>query len=705
LIRSSILLVLGVTGALAFGLTGVLVAQTAGSLVVAYLIGRFAAKTLHERFGTRLALRFDRQFLGMITGFSVPAFLAAALVLPAYWLSIARLSRLFGVQEVAQFGIAFGVMQFVILIPSVTSMTALSFLSESHVQSDDTFGSLSNMNLRVAWGIGLITAVFLAFAAPQFLHFAFGRKYMDIHWLLIYMMMAGLALAICSSVGSVIASTGKMWQGLGLNAVWLAMFGSFAVILIPRLASRGLALSYCGSYALFAVMACLYARHRCHMSLRRTPALIALSGLGFAGAWYTLSRFSHLSAVIGCFATLLLAALGWKLVMTEQERGQARRRLRLSAERWARCRESAPPRERILYISHVDWGWIKQRPQHIAEHLQQFFDVTVAFNCTWKRRNLANKFRVSWSCIPLLRVPKRSRVPLLAKLDAFSVRLMLRFAIWFARPTHVWLTGPELFQYLPRGMGASVIYDCMDDALTFPREAHRATHLEAVERALMARAAIVFVSSERLRHVLETRYGQPQKYHLLRNAFDGKLLPGLNEQRRSAGAYKIGYCGTIAEWCDWELLIKLVEARPGVEVHLVGPLDGGVRVVIHSRIVWHGPAKHRDLPAIMGKFDCLIMPFQVTSLIESVDPVKLYEYINFGKPIVSVYYDEIARFAPFVHFYHSHEEALDIVSRLAAGEIGRKYTDEKRRAFLLVNTWTERASVAAALLKTTDETA
>jgi hypothetical protein len=354
-----------------------------------------------------------------------------------------------------------------------------------------------------------------------------------------------------------------------------------------------------------------------------------------------------------------------------------------------------------LYVCHVDWGWIKQRPHHLAEHLQRFFDVTVVFNWNWRRGNLPNKFRVSRLCIPLPRLPLRDRVPLIAKVDSLVVRMVIQFAMWLVRPTYVWLTWPGMVQYLPRRINGCVIYDCMDDALAFPGDAHRAVRIEEMERALVARSLIVFVSSERLCRVLGTRYGELQKYHLLRNAFDGKLLPESKGSRMGGCAYKIGYCGTIAEWLDAKLLTKLVEAYPNIEVHLVGALDGEIRVPEHNRIVWHGPVQHSALPAIMGKFDCLIMPFQVTPLIESVDPVKLYEYINFGIPIVSVYYDEIARFAPFVHFYRSHEEALDIVSQLAAGELGREYTEEERRAFLLANTWIERASVASKLMKAT----
>ncbi len=699
LVRSCVLLILGVAGAAAFSLKGVLAAQVIGSLAMAWFAGRLASGTLHGIFGTRLMPRFDRRFLGMVTGFSLPVFLSGALVLPAYWLAMARLSHSFGVQEVAEFGIAFGVMQFVILIPNVTSMTAMSFLSESHARSDATFGFLSNLNLRVAWGLALIAAVFLAFTTPQLLHIAFGGKYSDIHSLLLFMMMAGLAMAVCASIGSVIASTGKMWQALVLNMLWLALFAAFVLILVPRFASRGLALSYFGSYAIFTILACLYGRFFCNMSLKKVPALTFLSGLGFAAAELTLERLPHFSALIGCVATVLLCGLGWALVMTESERARAETKLRSLRGGWSRRRSSPASRKRILYVSHVDWGWIKQRPQHLAEELERFFDVTVVFNGNWRRKGLVNQFRVGRSCIPLPRLPLRGRVPLIAMFDLLITRAVLRVAIWLTRPEYVWLTWPDLNSFLPARIKASLIYDCMDNALAFPHEGVRAARLEAMERALIARADVVFASSERLRSVLQSRYGPLKTYYLLRNAFNGELLPESGPPQHSAKVYKIGYCGTIAQWCDWGLLVKLVDALPSVEVHLIGAHDLGASVIPHTRIIWHGPVEHSKLPAIMGEFDCLILPFVVTPLIESVDPVKLYEYINFGKPIVAVYYDEIARFAPFVHFYRTHEEALDLVARLATGDLGRKYSEAERQTFLVANSWTERAFLAATLVQ------
>ena len=36
-------------------------------------------------------------------------------------------------------------------------------------------------------------------------------------------------------------------------------------------------------------------------------------------------------------------------------------------------------RKKILYIMHVDWNWIKQRPHFIAEELTTWYDIKVVY--------------------------------------------------------------------------------------------------------------------------------------------------------------------------------------------------------------------------------------------------------------------------------------------------------------------------------------
>jgi len=49
-------------------------------------------------------------------------------------------------------------------------------------------------------------------------------------------------------------------------------------------------------------------------------------------------------------------------------------------------------KSKILYLMHVDWEWIKQRPQFIAEGLSKFYDVHVFFPVSYFNKfNKINK--------------------------------------------------------------------------------------------------------------------------------------------------------------------------------------------------------------------------------------------------------------------------------------------------------------------------
>ena len=52
------------------------------------------------------------------------------------------------------------------------------------------------------------------------------------------------------------------------------------------------------------------------------------------------------------------------------------------------------------------------------------------------------------------------------------------------------------------------------------------------------------------------------------------------------------------------------------------------------------------------------MPFVVNDLIKSVDPVKLYEYLAFKVPVISVYYPEIKYFKNMLIFIQIKKKQL-----------------------------------------------
>jgi teichuronic acid biosynthesis glycosyltransferase TuaH len=80
------------------------------------------------------------------------------------------------------------------------------------------------------------------------------------------------------------------------------------------------------------------------------------------------------------------------------------------------------------------------------------------------------------------------------------------------------------------------------------------------------------------------------------------------------------------------------------------------------------------------------MPFVVDDLVRSVNPVKIYEYIYFDKPILSIYYPGLERFKKFIDFYINKEECVSIIEKCLISST-KKYSAFEREIFFLENTW------------------
>jgi glycosyltransferase involved in cell wall biosynthesis len=102
------------------------------------------------------------------------------------------------------------------------------------------------------------------------------------------------------------------------------------------------------------------------------------------------------------------------------------------------------------------------------------------------------------------------------------------------------------------------------------------------------------------------------------------------------------YAGTLHEdRLDVSLTVKTAAAvhAAGGTVVLVGPIalsianretlerTPGVRLA--------GPREHGEVPGYLQHADVLIVPHLVDEFTDSLDPIKLYEYLAVGRPIVS----------------------------------------------------------------------
>lgn len=348
--------------------------------------------------------------------------------------------------------------------------------------------------------------------------------------------------------------------------------------------------------------------------------------------------------------------------------------------------------KKILYLMHVDWEWTKQRPQFIAEGLSKFYELYVFFPTSYvkKLQSIFKKkeFNSSIFLSQIPHLPLYTRIRFIYNLNKFIWKLYIKFMIKKYNPNYIWITFPALYDYIPSDTKSKVIYDCMDDAIAFDPRFYFRDKLLKSEKELIKRSSVIFVSSTSLANKLNQREKCIDKVVLNRNAFDGIIFDTEENSAKPKKIYKIGYVGSISSWFDFESLYYTLKTHENIEYHLIGPIDNIPRS--HKRIKIHGLVDHADLWSYVKDFDCFIMPFKLNELIISVDPVKLNEYINYNKPIISVYYDEIKRFSPFVSFYRDKQELSDILGSMIKQNFPKTYSDEERINFLKSNTWDER---------------
>lgn len=356
---------------------------------------------------------------------------------------------------------------------------------------------------------------------------------------------------------------------------------------------------------------------------------------------------------------------------------------------------------RILYYTLVDWNWIIQRPQLLAEELSKRFELIVLYPFANRRKNHQKHRKIKVKTIPLFSFPYESKSHLLASFNSLSRKYFIKLLILLWKPDILWLSYPEQILSIPKKTKVPYFYDCMDDYISMARNFKHSEKLAKCEQELISKAKWIAVSSMYLKTKLESRYQlSPDSVSIVRNGFKDILLN--NELKVSDnlhnGKFRIGYIGTVSHWFDWNIVLQSLSDFPNIEYHIIGPITPGIVVPKNNRIISHGTIEHHLLYENIADCQCLCMPFLLNDTVEAVDPVKLYEYINFNKPIISIRYHEVLAFEKFAHLYSTYDEYREQLNFIIAARGKPKYTLEDRGEFLSLNTWKNRTDTIESLI-------
>jgi glycosyltransferase involved in cell wall biosynthesis len=247
-------------------------------------------------------------------------------------------------------------------------------------------------------------------------------------------------------------------------------------------------------------------------------------------------------------------------------------------------------------------------------------------------------------------------------------------------------------------------YDCSDDYSTYPGLRADGEKLRRAEEELLRSVNLVFCSAQSLK---EAKAVYNPNCFLIPNGVDpsflvnGKKDEGVPLDMRSIRKPVLGYVGTLGEWLDFGALIGLAKTNPEWSIVMIGPSTSGRFASMLRGIPnlhWLGEKGYDELPGYLKTFDVCLIPFKVNEFTEKIYPTKFHQYLGAGKPVVSSDLPDLRPFSPWVMFYHSPEEMIQMIERSLRDDSREKALERRRIAS--ENTWDQRVESIIEIFET-----
>ena len=304
------------------------------------------------------------------------------------------------------------------------------------------------------------------------------------------------------------------------------------------------------------------------------------------------------------------------------------------------------PSRVIICFSHLRWGFVFQRPQHLMSRFARTHQVIY-----WEEP----LFEAGGE--PRLQLETDSEhgvtvaTPLLPEgiqpADVEAILRRLLDEVVASRPGELvrWYYTPMMLTFSGHLHAACTVYDCMDELANFrfaPPE------LTALERELLASADVVFTGGHSL---FEAKRDLHPNIHPFPSSVDrrhfAQARAGLADPEDQAVAPRprLGFYGVIDERMDLGLLAALADAHPEWSLMMVGPVVkiDPVNLPRRPNIFYLGAKTYDQLPSYLAGWDVALMPFAINESTRFISPTKTPEYLAGGKPVVSTPVIDVVR--------------------------------------------------------------
>ena len=272
----------------------------------------------------------------------------------------------------------------------------------------------------------------------------------------------------------------------------------------------------------------------------------------------------------------------------------------------------------------------------------------------------------------------------------------------------IWVYHPGFGEAALRLKRKLLVYDCVDEYTAFPAYKACKEWLAAREEQLCRNADLVFTTAPALYE--RKRVFNPEGTHYVHNVGDADhfkqaLSPSTTVPADLAALPRplILFVGAVSNYklnIDW--MLELARQRPNYHVALIGPIGisdpstnvSKLKAMPNVHVL--GTRDYSVLPAYLKGCDVAVIPYRLNAYTESVFPIKFFEYMATGKPVV------ISRLPALEGFLDSVRVADDEHSFVAQCDDAVKSAGagaEARVALAEANSWSKRVANLMALIE------
>ncbi|CAN5406577.1 glycosyltransferase family 1 protein [soil metagenome] len=358
----------------------------------------------------------------------------------------------------------------------------------------------------------------------------------------------------------------------------------------------------------------------------------------------------------------------------------------------------------LICVSHLRWGFVWQRPQHLlsrlAEHYRVLFVEEPMTNTEIAKPQLdihvghtLNGAEVTLACMQQPadhhfwighRDPNTQKIYEHLLLDYLAAEEYHDPILWLYTPM-----ASRFAQVMPHKL---LIYDVMDELSAFKGAP---TALKEQDQQLLHQSDIVFTGGaslyrSRSPHNVNTHLfpSGVEAAHFARAASEEFARPA---DLANMASPILGYFGVIDERMDLPLLRHLAEAHPEWNLVLIGPIlkIEPADLPKAANIHFLGMKDYKELPSYLACFDVALVPFAMNEATRYLSPTKTLEYLAAHKPTVSTPLPDVVElYGDFVRIGHTPEEFVAQVEQALAEDTDvRRLRQIKEKTILAQYSW------------------